>query len=494
MADTAHASSRTSSLVQALNAAHVDKDSFVVGMQKSTAPSFRETTEIYSSSEFNTANAVNAGGNISFTFPKTGIVDRCMIRVQLSGMNAANDVSTFEWAQNLACSMVESITLQTHSRLLATIDSYRLAELIEDHPHRDLYQHYGGYDWGNNPAFSQPQYTVQAANGGVIAHFTKDQDALALRITNRAAGTTQTVDVYIPVLLSCFTGQAHVALNTAFTETVQLSVKFRGRPRYLTGTGGLPTGAKFSMICGMQCLEPSVYASTVSKTYKPGKSCQTLWERSTIIARQDVVPPVAEHAITTVRPVSLTSTSVDLARSFSIVAVPTTNFDNATKWSNQFLKIDSVVFEGSGRTLMNCTGPVAAMMGLPVHSSAPGPRQAKKTANGSDIVYVSNNRATTGTLAAATLVNANNGYNAELQIGGTSFSPESNIVNYAFCQDKNDPTYYSQGLSLSGVASQKFTVNVRSRGLPFTVLVISNAVAVKSIAADSGAILNSLSV
>jgi hypothetical protein len=64
MADTAHASSRTSSLVQALNAAHVDKDSFVVGMQKSTAPSFRETTEIYSSSEFTSAHAVNAGGNI----------------------------------------------------------------------------------------------------------------------------------------------------------------------------------------------------------------------------------------------------------------------------------------------------------------------------------------------------------------------------------------------------------------------------------------------
>jgi hypothetical protein len=231
----------------------------------------------------------------------------------------------------------------------------------------------------------------------------------------------------------------------------------------------------------MQCLEPSIYASTVSKTYKPGKSCQTLWERSTIIARQDVVPPVAEHAITTIRPVSLTSTSVDLARSFSIVAVPTTNFDNATKWSNQFLKIDSVVFEGSGRTLVNCTGPVAAMMGLPVHSSAPGARQTKKTANGSAIVYPANAVAAVGTAAL-------------LQIGGTSFSPESNIVNYAFCQDKNDPTYYSQGLSLSGVASQKFTVNVRSRGLPFTVLVISNAVAVKSIAADSGAILNSLSV
>ena len=77
----------------------------------------------------------------------------------------------------------------------------------------------------------------------------------------------------------------------------------------------------------------------------------------------------------------------------------------------------------------------------------------------------------------------------------TSMTPESNIFNYSFCQDPSDPTYYSQGLSLSGIASQKFTVTVKTRqNVDFTVLVISNAVDVKSISADSGAILNSLSV
>ena len=74
-------------------------------------------------------------------------------------------------------------------------------------------------------------------------------------------------------------------------------------------------------------------------------------------------------------------------------------------------------------------------------------------------------------------------------------TPESNIFNYSFCQDPSDPTYYSQGLSLSGIASQKFTVTVQTRqDTEFTVLVISNAVDVKSISEDSGAILNSLSV
>jgi hypothetical protein len=248
----------------------------------------------------------------------------------------------------------------------------------------------------------------------------------------------------------------------------------------------------------MQCLEPLVYASTISKTYKPGKSCQTLWERSTIIARSKYTEATAgNHGKKTLVPIEMTSTSVDLARSFSIVAVPTDNFKDSGNalWSNKFLRIDSVRFEGSGRTLVDCTAATAALMGLPVHTCAPGARQQRKTANGSDIVYLSNNTINTADLAqAAADGTAADGTKAAIQIGGASLTPESNIVNYAFCQDKNDPTYYSQGLSLSGVASQKFTVVVQSDGKPFTVLVISNAVAVKSIAADSGAILNSLSV
>jgi hypothetical protein len=262
----------------------------------------------------------------------------------------------------------------------------------------------------------------------------------------------------------------------------------------------MPTGAKFSLVCGMQCLEPLVYASTISKTYKPGKSCQTLWERSTIIARaKHTKATPANHGTKTLVSVEMTSMSVDLARSFSIVAGPTDNFKDSgtTLWSNRFLKIDSVRFEGSGRTLVDCTSATAALMGLPVHTCAPGARQQRKTANGSDIVYLSNNTINTADLAAAAAApgaTAADGTKAAIQIGGASLTPESNIVNYAFCQDKNDPTYYSQGLSLSGVASQKFTVVVQSDGKPFTVLVISNAVAVKSIAADSGAILNSLSV
>ena len=57
MADTAHASSRTSSLVQALHSQHVDKESFVLGMKKSTAPSFRESVSITSNRKCNAVHS-----------------------------------------------------------------------------------------------------------------------------------------------------------------------------------------------------------------------------------------------------------------------------------------------------------------------------------------------------------------------------------------------------------------------------------------------------
>ena len=79
MANTAHASSRTSSLVQALHSQHVDKESFVLGMKKSTTPSFRESVSITSNRKFNDAGDIGAGGEITMTLPKTGIVDRAFL-------------------------------------------------------------------------------------------------------------------------------------------------------------------------------------------------------------------------------------------------------------------------------------------------------------------------------------------------------------------------------------------------------------------------------
>ena len=85
MADTAHANSRTSSLVQALHSQHVDKESFVLGMKKSTAPSYRESVSITSNKKFNSDGDMVSGGEVTMTLPKTGIVDRAFLRIDLTG-------------------------------------------------------------------------------------------------------------------------------------------------------------------------------------------------------------------------------------------------------------------------------------------------------------------------------------------------------------------------------------------------------------------------
>ena len=157
MADTAHAISRTSSLVQALHSQHVDKESFVLGMKKSTAPSYRESVSITSNKKFNSDGDMVSGGEVTMTLPKTGIVDRAFLRIDLTGAGCHTHNNYFGWAKNLACAMVESMTLQTHSRQLAHIDSIRLAELIDKSPHRDAFHQYVGYAWGTSRAYGGHQ-------------------------------------------------------------------------------------------------------------------------------------------------------------------------------------------------------------------------------------------------------------------------------------------------------------------------------------------------
>jgi hypothetical protein len=281
-----------------------------------------------------------------------------------------------------------------------------------------------------------------------------------------------------------------------------------------------PIGASFSPVCGFQCLEPSVYAGTITETYKPGKSAQRLWEKSTIIARSDnqssVVALAAAGEVNRLRfkTVSLTSTSVDLVRSLTIVAVPTLNLgDSAERGRNQFLKITHVKFEGSGRTLVDCSATSATLLGLSHHDRACALRGSVTDEEGIHTSHVNGVANFAGTFASVDMpalpggaqaigwandVDVTTDATAPLTLSSnihTSMTPESNIFNYSFCQDPSDPTYYSQGLSLSGIASQKFTVTVQTRqAVDFTVLVISNAVYVKSISTDSGAILNSFSV
>ena len=205
---------------------------------------------------------------------------------------------------------------------------------------------------------------------------------------------------------------------------------------------------------------------------------------------------------------------MDLVRSFTIVAVPTSNLGGgAERRSNQFLEITHVKFEGSGRTLVDCSATSATLLGLSHHDRACTLRASVLAEEGVHTSQVEGIVQFPATVATVDLPEISAGGEEEgwandldVDVAASlpvvlsenihpSMTPESNIFNYSFCQDPSDPTYYSQGLSLSGIASQKFTVTVQTRqDTEFTVLVISNAVDVKSISADSGAILNSLSV
>ena len=74
---------------------------------------------------------------------------------------------------------------------------------------------------------------------------------------------------------------------------------------------------------------------------------------------------------------------MDLVRSFTIVAVPTTNLSGgADMWSNQFIKITNVKFEGSGRILIDCSSGSACLLGLSHHDRAPALRTTVTNAEG----------------------------------------------------------------------------------------------------------------
>ena len=245
----------------------------------------------------------------------------------------------------------------------------------------------------------------------------------------------------------------------------------RPKAKFYTGAAGV-TGARFALVQKYHVPTSKVYQATIAKTYPPGRSAQVLYNQAHILARKDVIPTGYKKSKMTVK---LSSSSVSLLRGVSVYAIRTALLDGADQFQNNFMPISGLRFSGSGRQLINVGSAVeAALLGLPLDDYAP--------TNQTGI------RATSGVVT---------------DLAVQQPLPESNILQYSFCSS-SDPSFHSGSLSLSGIASQSWEVDVntgtdllaggQTTNYPFSVFIVANCVEVKSIASSSGAITNSLSV
>ena len=466
MSDIAHASARTSSLATALANSHSQNDTYVLDMKKSPAQAFVETVSTSANTDWDAAK-VTSGGSVSLAFSKLGICTRAYIRVSLQMAIDIATGATTTFSNNLVAAMIQSLTLSTHSREIASIDSVELARLIHNHKARDLLQEAGGYYWGSSAAHGTAVFTP--AGGVAVA---TNNDPFSLVATGReVAANVPEIHIMIPLLFTSLRGDPKSGLNTAFCESIKCTMVMRPKGKFYTGNAAV-TGARFQLLQKYHVPTSKVYQATIAKTYPPGRSAQVLYNQAHILARKDVIPTGYKKSKMTIK---LSSSSVSLLRGVSVYAIRTALLDGADQFQNNFMPISGLRFSGSGRQLINVgSAAEAALLGLPLDDYAP--------TNQTGI------RATSGVVT---------------DLAVQQPLPESNILQYSFCSS-SDPSYHSGSLSLSGIASQSWEVDVntgtdllagaQTTNYPFSVFIVGSCVEVKSIASSSGAITNSLSV
>ncbi len=464
-----NASARTSSLATALANSHSETDTYVLDMKKSPAQAFVETVATSANTDWDAAK-VTSGGSVSLAFSKLGICTRAYIRVSLQMATDVADAATTTFSNNLVAAMCERITLSTHSREIASIDSVELARLIHNHKARDLLHEAGGYYWGSSSAHAVAAFTANAGN----TEASTNSDPFSLVAAGReVASNVPEIDIMIPLLFTSLRGNPKAGLNTAFCESIKCTLVMRAKGKFYTGNAAV-TGARFALVQKFHVPTSKVYQATIAKTYPPGRSAQVLYNQSHILARKDITPTGYKKQTITVK---MSSSSVSLLRGVSVYAIRTALLDGTDQWQNYFLPISGLRFSGSGRQLINVSSSIeAALLGLPADDNAPTSQTVQRSTSG-----------------------ASASYSVCMPL------PESNILQYSFCSS-SDESYHSGSLSLSGIASQSWEVDVNigndlvagageiQTNYPFSVFIVANCVEVKSIASSSGAITNSLSV
>lgn len=432
MSDSILASGRVSSLFSALAAGPVKKDDYVLAMAASSVPSAREYLKL---SPDNSASI--EGGEINFVIPKSGFVQQACLSFQLQGMSVTGYSGTkgFNFAAMLSCAMVERIDLRTNSRVLMSLDSYRLARLINDSPNSKMYKRVGGWDWN--------EHSMPTDHAG---------DLLGFNTRTGSQGPT----VHLPLLFAPFLGNSSSCLPAAFCETVSLVVKLRPMKFWCipTANATAPTKILAQLSIANQVLEHNFYKQTIAKTFTPGGSAQILFETSNLIAKSALILP--GQTILSEQTCPLTSNCTDLVRSFLVVCVPESHITGKAHgtttdavMTSDMHQVFNVKFNASGREIFKLSREVSNVF--------------RKLHGGRDV----------------------SSYN-DIAIS-SSFMID-------FCDDPLNPSNFSGGIPMAGLSSQQWEIGIRSRtNTSYYVHVYACSVGVRSITSDSGSIVLSLS-
>jgi hypothetical protein len=328
-------------------------------------------------------------------------------------------------------------------------------------------------------AYTAPVWTNTLASG-VHATIATNADEFSV-VAAGSSGGSQPIDIYLPLLFSCFTSGASKGIMTSFTESLKMTLTLRGKAVWCPGTAVM-SGLDASLIQMFVVPSQDIASSTIASTYPVGKSSQFIVSQEEILARADITPAIGGYASNVLHKeisVKLTSSSVSLLRGISCYVIEKKYLDGTTPFKNRYIPIKSFVFKASGRTLIDTNAAEADMFSLSNKDNAPDNNPSLTTPN---------------------LITDN-------QLVARQY-PEDSILTYMFAHDPHDRSFSSGHLSLAGCASQQYTVNfvighhltgaVASAGgsssEEFAVVVVGHAISVKSVSSSSGAITNSLSV
>jgi len=476
MADIALQSGRVSSLASAL-ATHTEKASFVPKLQKGPATHFREVVRTASTSGgFATTAKVDAGGKITMDVSKLGLLTKACVRIRITA-SATAILKNLNWAPNLLAAMISNIELGTSSRTLVSMSGQELARRINRSRHRSVYHRRGGYAWsGLGARYNVPIWTVDGTP--VI---TANHDEFGILTLGNKSGAPTPIDIYVPLLFSCFDSDASKGLMTSFTESLKVTLTLRKRAAWCEPTGAaavVMTALDASLVQQFIVPDAAIASSTIAATYPVGKSSQFIVSQEEILARHDITPAIGGYDASRKRcnvSVKLSSSSVSLLRGISCYVIKKKFLDGDVKFSNEYVPITSFTFKASGRTLIDTNAAESDMFSLSHLDDAPDNLHTAITPSGG----------------------------AGGSTAGLHQYQEDNILTYMFAHSPHDRTYSSGHLSLAGCASQQYLVNftighrlsdAETNSDDYSVVVVGHAISVKSVSSSSGAITNSLSV
>lgn len=250
---------------------------------------------------FNNGLNVNlTGATMKVSIPKLGNVKAAWIRYRISNMkngavsrtNTGQTLKTIDRlfaSPNPGVSLTQSVALSTHSRVISSITAHGILAMLEEMPSnaRELYKALCGCGIASS---------LDSASAADVAKRFNDPYGLTTGLT----GTSGTLDLFVPVHLSAFTG---AGLWAGFLENVDVELVMNPATRAFCATGthagvndafsGLSRGpsaiaestAGVTITADLQMqvcvMDDLVYRKAVDQVYRNRASVQSLgykWE------------------------------------------------------------------------------------------------------------------------------------------------------------------------------------------------------------------------